>query len=131
MRKCFVIILTFVYLAFTAGVTLQRHYCMNRLASLRFSPHTEDRCGYCGMDQSERGNACCRDESTVYKITDDQQPGPVFLSLANSEIPVLQESLPVTVSGLQNNTVNGLYYGHDPPWQSTVPLFIRFEVFRI
>lgn len=131
MRKCIVIILTFVYLAFTAGVTLQRHYCMNRLASLRFSSHTEDRCGYCGMDKSERGNACCRDENTIYKITDDQQPGPVFLSLVHTEIPVLQEYEPVAVAGLNYITVNGQRYGHDPPWRSAVPLFIRFEVFRI
>ena len=37
----------------------------------------------------------------------------------------------IAVAGLNYITVNGQRYGHDPPWRSTVPLFIRFEVFRI
>lgn len=131
VRKTGLIILTFLYLAFTAGVSIQRHYCMNRLATLRFSVHAEDRCGFCGMEKSERDNSCCRDEQAIYKITDDQEPG----LQTTLHTPVLSDfisfhALPVTrISSY--NAMDNRVYSHGPPGLSSFPLFIRFGVFRI
>lgn len=131
MRKTGLIILTFLYLAFTAGVSVQRHYCMNRLASLRFSTHPEERCGFCGMEKQERDNACCRDEQAVYKITDDQQP--VFHGFLKA--PVQTDELPVSYLTFTPKapflTAVAPAYDHGPPGIASVPLFTRFCVFRI
>lgn len=130
MRKTGLIILTFLYLAFTAGVSVQRHYCMNRMAAIRFSSHHEDRCGYCGMDQSERSNTCCRDESATFKITDDQQPSVASeLKLPNMlylySITVLTDQAPVLFN------IAHEFQDHGPPGTSPVPLYVRNRIFRI
>ncbi len=131
MRKIGLIILTFVYIAFTAGVSLQRHYCMNRMTALRFSSHPEDRCGFCGMEKTEQDNSCCRDEPVVYKITDDQQPALQALLKVPDLSPLLQDHcLPIT-SEVPSFSVTAPVHDHGPPGISPVPLFIRFGVFRI
>lgn len=131
MRKTGLIILTFLYLAFTAGISVQRHYCMNRMAALRFTAQPEERCGFCGMEKTEGDNACCHDEQTVYKITDDQQPGiPVLLSMI--EYPVLcPEYILPGSSTISSVPVPALVCSHGPPGIASLPLFIRFSVFRI
>jgi hypothetical protein len=131
VRKTGLIILTFLYLAFTAGISVQRHYCMNRLASLRFTTQPEERCGFCGMEKTERDNSCCHDEQAVYKITDDQQSGfPTQLKL--TELPVLSPDyyLPIADT-LPSVSVFVPDYNHGPPGIAAIPLFIRFSVFRI
>ena len=131
MRKTGLIILTFLYLAFTAGISVQRHYCMNRMAALRFTAQPEERCGFCGMEKTERDNSCCHDEQAVYKITDDQQPGFPTLFIVN-EFPVLSPEHYIPVSGsITSASVPVPAYSHGPPGIFAIPLFIRFGVFRI
>lgn len=131
MRKTGLIILTFLYLAFTAGISVQRHYCMNRMAALRFTTQPEERCGFCGMEKTERDNSCCHDEQSVYKITDDQQPGfPTLFTLNEYQVLIPEQNF--TVSGNISAVSAPLpAYSHGPPGISSVPLFIRFGIFRI
>ncbi|HRG25860.1 MAG TPA: hypothetical protein PLL23_15780 [Chitinophagaceae bacterium] len=131
MRKTGLIILTFLYLAFTAGISVQRHFCMNRMAALRFTTQPEERCGFCGMEKTERDNSCCHDEQVVYKITDDQQPGfPTLFTL--NEFPVLLPEQRFSCS-VNKSVVSDLLpaSSHGPPGIPAVPLFIRFGIFRI
>ncbi len=131
MRKTGLIILTFLYLAFTAGISVQRHFCMNRMAALRFTTQPEERCGSCGMEKTERDNSCCHDEQAVYKITDDQQPGFPTVFIVN-EFQVGSPEHYIPVSGkiiAASDPVPA--YSHGPPGISAIPLFIRFGVFRI
>jgi len=131
VRKTGLIILTFLYLAFTAGISVQRHFCMNRMAALRFTAQPEERCGFCGMEKTERDNSCCHDEQAVYKITDDQQPG-FPTSFTPNEFPVLSTEHNFSVSS-KISVVSVLVpaYSHGPPGISAIPLFIRFGIFRI
>jgi hypothetical protein len=131
VRKTGLIILTFLYLAFTAGISVQRHYCMNRMAALRFTSQPEERCGFCGMEKTGQDNSCCHDEQAVYKITDDQQPGfPTLYTL--SELPVLCAVQNFSVSGkIPAVTIFLPAYSHGPPGITPIPLFIRFGTFRI
>lgn len=131
MRKTGLIILTFLYLAFTAGISVQRHYCMNRMAALRFTTQPEERCGFCGMEKTERDNSCCHDEQAVYKITDDQQTGFPTIFIVN-EFQVGSPEHYIPVSGkIITASVPVPAYSHGPPGVSAFPLFIRFGVFRI
>lgn len=131
MRKTGLLILTFIYLAFTAGVTLQRHFCMNRMSGIRFSAHTEDRCDTCGMEKSERDDSCCHDEQSVYKITDDQQPAYSLLviEVPDSSLPpgIRHCSFPKLIMG----SLSPVLFEHGPPGGHAVPLFIRYNVYRI
>jgi hypothetical protein len=131
VRKTGLIILIFLYLAFTAGISVQRHYCMNRMAALRFTAKPEERCGFCGMEKTERDNSCCHDEQAVYKITDDQQPGfPVLFSLIQFPVHYPENILPA-ISSITSVKVSVPSYSHGPPGIPSLPLFIRFGVFRI
>lgn len=131
MRKILVIILTIVYLAFTAGVSLQRHYCMNRMTALRFSNHPEERYGFCGMEKTEKDNSCCRDEAAVYKITDDQQSKQNCQLKDITGLPLLQDYTLLDDDVLPLVDTNNLTHAHGPPGLQRVALFIRFSVFRI
>ena len=130
MRKAGLIILTFIYLALTAGVSVQRHYCMNRMSSVRFTVHTEERCTVCGMEKSERSSDCCRDEVSVFKITDDQQP-PFSGELISPDFVYIHSVTPVMDAPEYRTLQSSVSYAHGPPGESPVPIFIRNRVFRI
>ncbi|MES2649482.1 MAG: hypothetical protein V4717_21570 [Bacteroidota bacterium] len=72
MRKWFLLIISFCYIASSSGVAVQWHYCMGKLRSvdLGISAH-EETCGKCGMEKKE--NACCNDSVQITKLTDDHQ----------------------------------------------------------
>ncbi|MBI5373566.1 MAG: hypothetical protein HZA79_16195 [Sphingobacteriales bacterium] len=131
MKKTGVLILSFIYLAFTAGITLQRHYCMNRLVSLRLSAHTGERCGFCGMDTQATGNGCCKDEASTFRISDDQQPGPSVDFVAP---PAGPDYCPSFVTGPGKRLVDNVTMeltDHGPPGKTAVPVFLLHRVFRI
>lgn len=130
MRKAGIIILTFLYLAFTAGVSVQRHYCMNRMAAVRFTAHPEDRCSVCGMERSEQDTDCCRDEVNLFKITDDQQP-PFAGELISPDFIYIHSSAAVNDADTSTSYNSGNFADHGPPGKTGVPLFVRHRVFRI
>lgn len=131
MRKAGIVILTFLYLAFTAGVSVQRHYCMNRMAAVRFTAHAEDRCTICGMERSERSSDCCRDEVDLFKITDDQQP-PFAGELLSPDLIYIHISSAVPDADTYTTFISsGNFADHGPPGKCGVPLFVRNRVFRI
>lgn len=131
MRKAGIIILTFLYLAFTAGVSMQRHYCMNRMSGVRFAAHPEEHCSVCGMERAERGADCCRDEVSLFKITDDQQP-PFSGELSTPEYLYIHSSAVVINADIYTTfTSSGNFADHGPPGQTRLSIFLRNCVFRI
>ena len=73
MRKWFLVLMSFCYLASSSGVAVQWHYCMGKLRSvdIGFASH-EESCGKCGMTKKE--SSCCNDAVNISKLTDDHQP---------------------------------------------------------
>lgn len=80
MRKLFIGMISLLYLSTSAGIALNIHYCMNRIASvsLYHGEAEEDGCGTCGMSKTD--NHCCKDETKLVKLSDDHQPVKSFLS---------------------------------------------------
>ena len=72
MKKGIAAILLVLYVAFSSGVVINYHYCMDSFDSVQFGANKSDYCGVCGMHKSE-GNECCKDEVKIFKIQDDQQ----------------------------------------------------------
>lgn len=128
MRKAGLAILLTLYLAFTAGVAVNLHYCMGRFDSVQIGSSSSEYCGKCGMHVDE-SNGCCQDEVRIYKISDDQQPvgsikaPDVFFTQA-----LVHPEMTVPAIDALEKTVDTR--PHSPPLPS-VDLYIAHRVFRI
>src|SRR6187200_3244594 len=76
MKKGIAAILLVLYVAFSSGVVISFHYCMDSFDSVQLGATKSDYCGVCGMHKSE-GNECCKDEVKIFKIHDDQQTSAI------------------------------------------------------
>ena len=72
MKKGIAAILLTFYFAFSSGIVINLHYCMNRFDSSKLGAGKSEICGKCGM-HTDALNGCCHDEIKVIKIQDDQQ----------------------------------------------------------
>ena len=128
MKKISGAILLTLYLAFSSGVIINLHYCMDRFDSMKLGTSASDVCGKCGMHKSD-ANQCCNDEVKVFKIDDDQQ-----VTGLNYKFPALDI---VTNTYPDESTVNpaGNHYSsltnnHSPPLSSQ-DTYLQNCVFRI
>jgi len=130
LKRFFVIILSFVYLSATLGITLQRHYCMNKLVGWSFYEQDGDICGRCGMDKTEKDNGCCKDELLKLKIGDDQQPSFIAVMFHQPDVLVLHHSFLyhelTRIPAAEEYVVD-----HGPPHVAAIPVFLLNRVFRI
>ena len=76
MKKIFFILLSSIYLASSAGATIQLHYCMDKLVGAGMHPSESDLCSKCGMKKKD---GCCKDESKHVKVESDHKPSSNFL----------------------------------------------------
>lgn len=72
MKKGIATILLLLYVAFSSGVVINLHYCMDRFDSAQFGATQSEFCGKCGMHTTE-SNGCCHDQVKIFKIDDEQQ----------------------------------------------------------
>ncbi len=130
MKKIFIFIVAVVYLVASAGVTMQRHYCMNRLVGWSLSQQQDDMCNQCGMDKKSKKNNCCNDETIKVKIGDDQQSNFTVIHFEFPVCPVVQGY--IAHESLSSDTCLHKYItGHGPPGDPAIPVFLRNKVFRI
>jgi len=130
MKKIVISIVLLCYLAVSSGVTINFHYCMNRLASTELFAFKSERCGKCGM-HTEDSNGCCRDEVQVVKMEEDQKISPDFaFKLAALEIPVQKPSAFIITSFL-NTPASRHFLNHSPPLLSSQDSYLQNSVFRI
>ena len=74
MKKILAALVLLTYLAFSSGIVVSLHYCMDRFDSVAFGASDEDECGKCGMDKSETNdNGCCKDEHKQLKLDVDHK----------------------------------------------------------
>jgi hypothetical protein len=85
MKKGIASILFILYLAFSSGVVINLHYCMNKFDSSKLGAAKSDVCGKCGM-HTEDSNGCCLDVVKVVKIQDDQQVSSINVKFTAPEI---------------------------------------------
>ena len=133
MKKCFVFILAFIYLAEASGMSFYKHYCMDRLVSWGLTK-SDNNCHICGMvkNQTHKGlcKGCCKDEHKLIKLTDDHKASASIwpTSLVGESIHlimIIDSSLPSLESTTSSNSI------HAPPDVSTVPVYLFNRVFRI
>lgn len=128
MRKLFLLIVSFCYLASTSGVAMQWHYCMGKLRSVDVGLASHDEtCGKCGM--AKGNNHCCKDEVSVSKITDShQQANQLAFSFLSLEA-IVAEHILLPEPFVQNLGQQYPYRPHAPP-DIVKDRTILFQVFR-
>jgi hypothetical protein len=128
MKKGIAVILLVLYVAFSTGVVISFHYCMNDLDSLQLGAAKTEICGKCGMHQVD-ANACCNDEVKIFKIQDDQQTSVVNFKFSAPEalitpLPYLSEI------SITNSTHELFSNNHSPPLNKQYT-YLQNCVFRI
>jgi hypothetical protein len=128
MKQSAATILLTIYFAFSTGLVVNLHYCMDRFDSMQIGAAKSEVCGKCGMHTTE-SNGCCHDAVKILKIDDDQLTGGYHFKFqtaiaANTPVYFQVESLLVNAGFkiLQNN--------HSPPI-SKQDTYLQNCVFRI
>lgn len=126
MKKGIAAILLLFYFAFSTGLVISYHYCMDEFDSLQLGDNRTDICGKCGMHTGDMG--CCNDEVKIYKIVDDQQTAAINFKLA---VPgILTEPIPVWNESPVSFTHQLFTNNHSPPL-SKQDIYLQNCVFRI
>ncbi len=130
MKKLLAYILLITYFAFSSGVVINYHYCMNQLASAKLFEKEGDVCGLCGMHSTD-SKGCCHDEVKVLKAEDDQNTTASIAFLFKA--PVLQLSLASEFLYLPIHNLNESFLAvpHPPPLLTEQDTYLQNRVFRI
>ena len=128
MKKGIAAILLILYVAFSTGVVINFHYCMNDLDSLQLGAAKTEICGKCGMHQ-EDANACCNDEVKIFKIQDDQQVSAISFKFSNPDAVITQ--LPVWEEASFTTSTHQLFLNNHSPPLSKQDTYLQYCVFRI
>ncbi len=128
MKKGIASILLLLYVAFSTGVVISYHYCMNDLDSLQLGAVKTEVCGKCGMDVAD-ANGCCHDQVKIFKIQDDQQIAGLNFKFSAPVITI--DALPnfdhvLLVKSTHSYSLNN----HSPP-VSRQDTYLQNCVFRI
>lgn len=130
MKKITVAILSVYYLAIACGITVNFHYCMNRLASVKLFASDVTKCGRCGME-IHQSNGCCRDEVEIVKLQDDQQKIPVTVYEIAAQEPLSSIPSAFIAASFYNANEQRHYQNHSPPLLSGQDTYLQVNVFRI
>jgi len=128
MKKIYTGILAILYLAVSSGIAMEIHYCMGKKAGVEFYGSTSDKCGKCGMTDTDNG--CCHDEFKFYKISDSHYSASNDLQLTQGDLIIAnayshyQWQMPVA-DGLA--TIND----HAPPDHTGPSACIKNCIFRL
>lgn len=128
MKKGIAAILLVLYLAFSTGVVISFHYCMNDLDSLQLGAAKTEVCGKCGMHQVD-ANACCNDEIKIFKIQDDQQASAIAFKFSAPDTIITELSFWEEISFI-TSTHHVFSNDHSPPL-SKQDTYLQNCVFRI
>ena len=126
MKKGIAAILLLFYVAFSTGVVISYHYCMDEFDSLQLGDNRSDICNKCGMHTGNMG--CCNDEVKIFKIQDDQQTVAVNFKFNTPDI--ISESFSSFNEKLVQSTHEVFVTDHSPPL-SKQDIYLQNCVFRI
>lgn len=130
MKKLLAFILLITYFAFSSGVVINYHYCMNQLASAKLFEKESDVCGLCGMHSTD-SEGCCHDEVKVLKAEDDQNTTASIAFLFKAPVLELSQASEFLFLPVQNHNEFLLAVPHPPPLLTEQDTYLQNRVFRI
>ena len=128
MKKIYLGILTFFYMAVSSGVALELHYCMGDKAGMDLYGSASDKCGKCGMTEKKTG--CCHDEFKFYKLNDSHKTVTNDIDLSASSFAVVNEYYMYNWQ-MPDNTAVTAFNNHSPPADTGPSACIMNCVFRL
>lgn len=130
VKKLVVSILAVYYLAASIGVTIDMHYCMDRLVSWKVAAIQGDRSEVCGMEKTCKGR-CCKDVHTTVKLDKDQKVSETVFHLiplvGSVPLPLYSPLLPELMAVIDEPSP----VSNAPPPGTHVPLYVSNRVFRV
>jgi hypothetical protein len=133
MKKLLVFILALTYLAEASGISLYKHFCMDRFVSWGLTKGGKN-CPTCKMEKSQPGKGfckgCCKDEQKLIKLTVDHKAEAFTWNASQfgEAVPSFFITDFLTPVSQIHTTWNNI---HAPPSKHKVPAFIYNCVFRI
>lgn len=129
MKKFAVICLALLYTVLTSGFTVNVHYCMGQIASVKWHTPADEACGICGMTKK---HGCCQDEVKFCKVQEDHQSPVLLQQVPPAEkalvLPELLSYTPVLLPAITHQTNNY----HAPPIKGPgIPLYLHHCTFLI
>lgn len=130
MKKLLLTIFAFIYLVMSTGLTVNYHYCMEKLVSSSLFSVEETICSFCGMHKEDT-KGCCKDEHRQIKLKDMQQLTDSFSFFFN--YPIIHDVSQVENYSFYTSALTILTkpVSHAPPGSNLIPFYIRNCVFRI
>lgn len=135
------IILSFVLLITTAGLTINLHYCAGDLYSVAIDSEAANCCedeNHMGhMNKVDQNNQChnegaennhCDDETLIVKISDDFTKTAQNINISNSNVIILFNTLLADTFNLfasNDKSINLLNYNDSPPDKRQIFSFIQ------
>lgn len=123
LRKIANIVLAFLLLLSTAGVTISKHYCGGELKSIALDKNADKCCETPG---------CCHNETTLFQLKENYTPvsaEPIPMASLNY-LPVLPNL--ILSECLSDNTLVALTFtSESPPFRQKHPLTTLIQAFRL
>ena len=110
------------------GVSMQQHYCDGKLASVSIFFTDSPACG-CGKKVMKED--CCKDKSTILKITDTQNYSKKVETTFSQTVKALTQVFPVYNDYFTEFAFEKQVRITNPPWQKSNPIYLLHQVFLI
>lgn len=132
MKKFFLTLMAFFYLAVASGAGVNLHYCMGELVDWSLTDSEKHACDFCGMEKKESSEkSCCKDVQHQAKVDQAQKANAQIYKFEQSVFVIPQVKplevylLPVTKITSQEARSNA------PPLGQQLPIFIKNCTYRI
>lgn len=129
MKKSIIVFLLLMYMIPVIGVTVSTHYCNNKIASVSFQfLNYSDSCT-CGNQLPKK--SCCKDETTFFKLNENQHYNTfnLILKADTTLLPFLSSFLFLQKKGFVFS-ITPFLFTFSPP-RLSIPLFIYLDTFLI
>lgn len=113
MRKITAIVLAFLLVLSTSGITISKHFCMGELIKVSFYEEVDTCFDYMGMSKENRMN-CCEEVVEEYKA-DELSKTSVNIKLKNSHQLLATIAYLIIDNGLISNNLVQVKLNYKPP----------------
>ena len=120
-----VVILAFLYMGLSTGITFHMHYCKGKLVGLGLWHGKAKKCNKCGMEKATAcKKSCCKDEHKIVKLEKDYKnvdPAILLMQLVSTATLTPYIELPQVCAP---SLVEEYPISHAPPQSGQVKIHI-------
>ncbi len=128
MKKVALICLSFIYLVFSTGYSVNLHFCGGDFQSISLIPSAKD-CNKCGKKSMKR---CCKDVSASFQAEDDHSKlnSKISIKAPNLAPSFLQQSN-FFIYHFNTQSTQSYYFSESKPYSACIPIYIQNCTFLI